>query len=386
MTEQTDPSAARSRSVLLKILINGTIWSLLGVILAVVFFYWTQYRNPFDFEITIDDEVNLVQVHDRIADLAIRYKNEDILNTSRVLKVLRITLRNLGQTILQNQYDQSEQFGLVFKDAEVLDATVMDSNAEYLRTHLLPKTSSKAALSSGNSQGSPMQVGALRLEKAIFEKGKFATLKVFLLQQRDEPVIALASGKIANIDSLIVRRSLPGQRKQAIPIAPIATFVAVYAGTIAAIITFSRYISIRTRGFRNRKAREFLKTHKNLTLEQKAIVQVYQQRWSRLLSDVVRHLGAGDEPLDLQAFFDRAVLRVKSTPRKVVISSWLLLTIESASVPREVFIRDGTVIRFDPENEKFIREFFATVGLIRKGVESPTPPHLESAGGAPEAN
>ena len=103
MTDQSEQPIPRDKPALLRLLINGTIWSFVGVILTVMFFYWSQYRNPFDFRITLDDEVDLVEVRERIEDLKIKYKNEDILNAPKALKMLRVTIRNSGQTILQNQ-------------------------------------------------------------------------------------------------------------------------------------------------------------------------------------------------------------------------------------------------------------------------------------------
>ncbi len=377
MSGQADSlSITRDRPALLRLLINGTMWSFLGVLLTVAFFYWTQYRNPFDFEITIDDEVNLVQVRDRIADLEIKYKNEDILNTPKVLKVLRVTLRNSGQTILQNQYDQTEQFGLVFKNAEVLDASVTDSNAEYLKTHFLPKTWSKTASGRDPEKSAP-QASMLRLEKAIFEKGKYITLKVFLLQERNESAVISVLGKIANIDRMTVKRSLPGEEKQGVPRLPIVSFLVGYvgmiAGTFSFVFLFEAYIDKKYWRERRRKLRDFLNTHKNLTTEQRAIIAAYRSRGRYTLSEIVRRLAAGDEVLNLRDYYREQIRGFTRGPWRFIAFIRLLEPLfQPTVISKEIFLRDGVTVTFNPHNEKFIRVFFTAMGVIREDSEPPT--------------
>ena len=86
---------------IMKTILNGSAWSFIGVLLAGAFFYWQEYRNPFDFRMELIDEFNLVEVKEKISDLKIIYKNEDILENEKEIKVIRFRISNQGDTILQ---------------------------------------------------------------------------------------------------------------------------------------------------------------------------------------------------------------------------------------------------------------------------------------------
>ncbi len=358
---------------ILRILLSGSMWSFLGVILTVGFFYWSDYRNRFDFQIILDDEVDLVEVRERIADLEIKYKGEDILNVPKALKVVRITLRNLGQTVLQNQYDQLEPFGLRFENASVLDATVLESNAEYLKLHLLQERGRADAAASRIRPSSDPTI--LRLEKLIFEKGKFATLKVFLLQTKKEPVKVSALGKIANVEHLDVKREQHGQGGKISVAVPVISFLTAYVGVIIGMLSLVFFLHTKQSRDRRVKVRRFLTSHPNLTPDQQAVVQAYRQRWSPPLSQVVRRVAAEDDVLDLREHLRREFLTALGTKglRGVLASALLRRLGDPLALPKEVFVRDGLSVRFNPTNEEFIRQFFAVMGIIRGKAEPSAP-------------
>jgi hypothetical protein len=68
------------------------------------------------------DEFNLVEIREKISNLKILYENDDILESQKEIKVVRLELINEGETILQSYYDQLEPFGLRFSNAKILDA------------------------------------------------------------------------------------------------------------------------------------------------------------------------------------------------------------------------------------------------------------------------
>ncbi|TOA85036.1 hypothetical protein CGK17_24045, partial [Vibrio parahaemolyticus] len=164
--------------------------------MAAGFFYWQEYRNPFLLEMFLVDEVNLIEVKGKIQDLKVLYKNDDILESKREIKVVRVSIENKGETILQSYYDQLEPFGLRFYNAKVLDAEVTYSNSKDLKNKLLSK-----------GLGSEEQgVDDVIFSKVIFDSGDIVNLKFTLLQESDKNLEISPLGKLANIPKLMIQK------------------------------------------------------------------------------------------------------------------------------------------------------------------------------------
>lgn len=185
--------SSNSNSIVRKIF-QGSAWSLIGILVAVLIFSWQEYRNPYDFNIELVDEFNLVEVREEISDLKIIYKNDDIIESKKEIKIVRITLRNDGNTILQSYYDQLEPFGLRFANAKILSAEITTTNSDHLKEKLIK------SFAGGESE----QHGDLIFEKVIFDKKDIATIKITLLQISEAPLSITALGKLANINELKV--------------------------------------------------------------------------------------------------------------------------------------------------------------------------------------
>ncbi|WP_140109336.1 hypothetical protein, partial [Vibrio parahaemolyticus] len=185
-----------SSSSLVQKIISGSAWSFIGVLMAAGFFYWQEYRNPFLLEMFLVDEVNLIEVKGKIQDLKVLYKNDDILESKREIKVVRVSIENKGETILQSYYDQLEPFGLRFYNAKVLDAEVTYSNSKDLKNKLLSK-----------GLGSEEQgVDDVIFSKVIFDSGDIVNLKFTLLQESDKNLEISPLGKLANIPKLMIQK------------------------------------------------------------------------------------------------------------------------------------------------------------------------------------
>ncbi|NQY07842.1 MAG: hypothetical protein HRT68_16995, partial [Flavobacteriaceae bacterium] len=160
----------------MKTIVSGSAWSFIGVILAASFFYWQEYRNPFDFRIELIDEFKLIEVKEKISDLKVIYKNEDILENEKEIKVIRFRISNLGDTILQTYYDQLEPFGIDFGKAKVLNVETISSNSDDLRRKLIK-----------NFLADPEKdTSQVLFSKVIFESGDTILFKVTLLQVASE--------------------------------------------------------------------------------------------------------------------------------------------------------------------------------------------------------
>jgi hypothetical protein len=185
----------------LRIFINGTLWSIAGVLVTVAIFYWQEQRGAADLAISLEDEVNLIEVREAVPELQILYQNEDLLTAKRGIKLARIKIQNRGETILQSHFDQTIPFGISFPKSRVLDATVEETNSEYLRNSLLNTKKNSEGRSSDGAD-------FLALNPIIFERNKFALLKIYLLQEVAGPVGMRATGKIANIEALQISKEV----------------------------------------------------------------------------------------------------------------------------------------------------------------------------------
>jgi hypothetical protein len=344
-----------SSGSLVKTIVSASAWGFIGVLLAVAFFVWQQYRNPFEFKIELQDEFNLVEVRERIEDLKILYKDEDILTSKKQIKVIRITLRNTGNTILQQYYDQLDPFGLRFKNAKLLNAEVVASNSTDIQRKILPAESRSVPQ---KQKTGPGLYDDLILSKVIFEKDKYVTLKVTLIQDKDSKLDIAPLGKIANIDRLSVIRVEETPRGP-LTLKNITLYaVAGYIGLILLLLAAIGITTIVENHVKKRKVKKFIEKHGELTDSQKEIINIYLDRWNSHLDRLLRYLIKGDQAFSLQEYVDKEISRLKTNP----FISVLIRRIESTIVlPKEIFETEGNIIKLNQENAEFVMEFFRNV-------------------------
>jgi hypothetical protein len=179
----------------------GLYWTLVGIfatiMLGVPALYFTlQERTPsLRFEIT--SESNVLDLHTSLEDLDIIFQGENIRKTNQNLRIITFTISNNGQTtILQNQYDVTEPFGLELKDAQLVDAPrVVDSNSDYLLEKFLPTF---------------IDSNMVEFQKVIFDRGKYISFELLLLHEKSATPLLEPIGKVAGINRLIVTRKQLG--------------------------------------------------------------------------------------------------------------------------------------------------------------------------------
>jgi len=345
--------------------INGSMWSFLGVILAVTFFYLPQYRNPFNLHIIVDYEVDLVEVKERVKDLQILYRDEDILNTDRLLKLIRITFKNDGKTILQQAYDQSKKFGLRIENAVLLDVDVENSNSDYLKENILEKLQEQ---SYPESEGPIFDsVSELSLPKLIFEKGKYVSLKLYVLQiQKTKSVRFVPMGKIANIDHISItydnKESADSYIKMFIKSLSIFVMYFVIAYFVSAlIVVLTMYVILRSERYsRKFRTSRFLRINRKLTVEQKNIVKIYRTIWKIAHTKLLKALLKERLVVDFRVFIKEEIERT-ITKHPYLIHGYFLRDIERFEVmklPPEIFILKEGKIELNQANKDFIISFF----------------------------
>jgi hypothetical protein len=333
-------------------ILTGSAWSFVGVLLAVAFFYWQEYRNPYSFKIELVDEFNLIEVREQISDLKILYKNDDIIESKKEIKVIRIQIRNEGDTILQGYYDQLEPFGLRFSNSQVLNAEVISTNSEDLQQKLVNSVNSVNS-DAGNKNSDVL------LSKVIFDAGDYATLKITVLSDEKEILNIAPLGKIANVDSLKIDVIQPEADEEK----PVGLYVV--GGYIGFIVFLFGLIAIteffETRSKRN-KVKRFLKDGESLTEVQSEITDYYMDMppsQKRLIKALLNN----DIALDLKQVIEAQT--PKHSPIEKIFLLPLVITktnrLRLQNLQKDIFSTDGVTVSFNKENEDFIRSFFGAV-------------------------
>lgn len=363
------------RSSVLRFFLNGALWSFIGVCFTIAFFYWSGKRNSFRFTISLDDVQNLVEVRERIPDLKILYRSQDILELKRNIRIARITLRNEGATLLQQYYDVLEPFGLRFPAATILDYDMVDSNSDYLREHLLAAEEKLTVQDKQHEREIETEPNFIPLQKVIFEEGRYATLRVYLLQDQAEQRLTVEPvGKLANIDALRVTAPQSEKEGPRIPVFVLA-FGSAYVGIIAAMFSLVGVITLIGKSSKKHKINHFVSKHSALSPVQSAIVSVYRNRWDPTLGRILRGCARGDRVFDLRKDLRDQIGAVtrKGTflnlARMVLMPSFAIRLFHPRLLPRELFTCEGTEVTLNQENRDFILSFFASVGEIEEQQE-----------------
>lgn len=328
-----------SSSSLVQKVISGSAWSFIGVLMAAGFFIWQEYRNPFLLEMSLVDEVNLIEVKGKIQDLKVIYKDDDILENKKEIKVVRVSIENKGETILQSYYDQLEPFGLRFYNSKVLDAEVTYSNSIDLKDKLL---------SNGlgvNEQG----VDDVIFSKVIFDSGDIVNLKFTLLQDSDTSLEISPLGKLANIPELSIQKVNQVEEDK-----PWHTGIYVFIGYFVLILVLFLLIAVLDKLETRRKRKKvtnFITKFGKLSEKEKLVTDFYTNcsiRDERLISKII----SGDLALSLDDYIEQS--RVKKNPLT-------LLLVHQSNVrvlDKNIFSIEDDFIYLNEENEDSIIKFF----------------------------
>ena len=138
---------------------------------------------------TISD-TNVLDLRRPLQDLSINFRGQDVQEQNLNLKIITINVLNNGEVdILINHYDYEDDWGIKFENGEVIEARLIDTNSDYLRSKIVPQR---------------MGTDTVVFPKVIFEKGKSFAVEVLLLHSKNKSPSISPVGKIAGIDTISV--------------------------------------------------------------------------------------------------------------------------------------------------------------------------------------
>ena len=128
---------------------------LLGVVLTYIALKEPQPGVTFE---TISD-TNVLDLRRPLQDLNIVFRGQNVQEQNLNLRIVTINVVNSGEVnILPGHYDHEDDWGLKFKDGEVIEARLVDTSSEYLRSKVVPHR---------------LGVDTVVFPKVIFEKDAF---------------------------------------------------------------------------------------------------------------------------------------------------------------------------------------------------------------------
>lgn len=192
-------------------------WGLLGIFATVVLgmpaiYYAVHEKQPhISYELIGDSKV--LDVHQPVKELEIRYRGEDIYAQHKNLRVWTITVRNDGEThVKQEDFDKTMPWGIMIKDAQIVDVPKLIScNSDYVSNNI------SLALVSNN---------VVTFQKIIFEREKYFTVEIQLLHRADNEPSAEILGKIAGIE----RQTLTANHKDN---GSVGFWASVFSGSVS---------------------------------------------------------------------------------------------------------------------------------------------------------
>ena len=138
---------------------------------------------------TISD-TNVLDLRRPLQDLSIDFRGKNIEKQNLNLRIITINIVNSGEVnILPSHYDIGDEWGVQFRDAEVIEARLVDTNSEYLKSKVVPQR---------------LGIDTVVFPKVIFEQGDFFAIEVLLLHSKDAFPSVSSVGKIAGIDTVTV--------------------------------------------------------------------------------------------------------------------------------------------------------------------------------------
>ena len=159
---------------------------LLGVVLTYIALKEPQPGVTFE---TISD-TNVLDLRRPLQDLNIVFRGQNVQEQNLNLRIVTINVVNSGEVnILPGHYDHEDDWGLKFKDGEVIEARLVDTSSEYLRSKVVPHR---------------LGVDTVVFPKVIFEKDAFFAIEVLLLHPKNESPSISSVGKIAGINNITV--------------------------------------------------------------------------------------------------------------------------------------------------------------------------------------
>lgn len=169
-------------------------WSIiLNVILAIstigsfVFgIYAFFYNKSPSLSLYKTSEINVLEINRSLDDLKIFYKDEDIKNSNKNIKIINLQIKNDGKIdITQNMYDDELPWGILIEEGNIVQARVIDASNNYLLKNLEPSIINNSIV----------------FNKTIIESGESFSIELVVLCENKVPLQYKIIGKIAGINN-----------------------------------------------------------------------------------------------------------------------------------------------------------------------------------------
>ena len=180
-------------------------WSLLGVVLAIVFGGLTVYaefirdRRP-DLKFEVVSNTSVLDVREELGKLEIFYDGLDIMKSKQSLRVVVVRVVNPGETdILMGHYDERVPLGFTVSNGELLRVELLEASNGYLMSNM-------RVLFTDDLQSVFAPV--------IIESKEFFTFKALILHSQGEPPVLSPQGKIAGIRTISLSEQISAENDQ----------------------------------------------------------------------------------------------------------------------------------------------------------------------------
>ena len=167
-----------------------TIASLLLGTLSVVLTYLALKEPEPGVTFETISATNVLDLRRPLQDLSILFRGQNVQEQNLNLRIVTINVVNSGEVaILPSHYDQEDDWGVTFKDGEVIEARLVDTSSEYLWSKVVPQR---------------LSTDTVVFPKVIFEKDAFFAIEILLLHPKTESPSVSSVGKIAGINEITV--------------------------------------------------------------------------------------------------------------------------------------------------------------------------------------
>ncbi|MGO9242577.1 MAG: hypothetical protein ACLQBJ_17375 [Bryobacteraceae bacterium] len=186
--------------------------SFLSLVIGAIALLFELRSGKTNLTVDVAAESNVLDVRTSLPELAVLFRGQDIQQENLNLKILTVRIANDGEVnILEGYFDSRIPWGLQIDRGRLVTARITGSNSRYLLDNLRPRLADDSHVS---------------FEKFIFDKGKYFTLELLVLHNKNiEPQVRV-TGKIAGLDEVAVTSSFKGQEHQGL-------LGSVFRGTIA---------------------------------------------------------------------------------------------------------------------------------------------------------
>lgn len=131
-------------------------------------------------------EINVFEINRSLDDLKIYYKDEDIQNENKNIKIIVLKIKNDGKVdITQDMYDVDLPWGILVNEGDIVQARIIDSSNDYLSKNLSPI----------------INKNIIEFNKIIIESGESFSIELVVLCENKTILQYEVFGKIAGINN-----------------------------------------------------------------------------------------------------------------------------------------------------------------------------------------